>query len=550
MIRNYENDKIVKIIKTGIAGIILILLPVQILPTAFAGGKLQVGWSQSEMIESLGITNNWHYTTMGCMFWQLLYDQVWLFGPGPEYDFVPRAFVAFETDNRLKWRMKLRDGMKWHDGKPVTLKDAVFTWQHLKHTDPIWDYWDCDWKEGSLAIIDDHTVEFELNKKLGSKYPPFNFYPILPMHLWKRHKYDMEKFKNKNAIGSGPFKLKDFKANLYIIFEKFEDYWDDSPRADSIVFKCYGSPDAQNMALRQGAIDMLGYYGISYMAKPFLEKNPDIEVIETQGIGLDWMTFNLHPDGPLRDVTVRKAIAHGINKDKIIQMVYFGHATAQNTFVYPELAEYTPSKLVYDYNPENSIKMLQEAGYEDPDGDGIRNDPKSGEKLRFKLMTISESAEYMKMALLIREMMKPIGIEMVIDTTDLETYYDLYYYPAGNSFDIALAGEEPGPYADWIWEFIRSIDGGGEGYNTAYYNNPETDALMDDLYSEDDIEKRKELVGQLQDIMLRDLPHYVLVRPNHLSPVRTDKLQGFETRYMGGAANWINPWSFFNVHAK
>ncbi|MCF8069223.1 MAG: ABC transporter substrate-binding protein [Desulfobacterales bacterium] len=548
MVKRIRGHKVMKTFMLGLClGVILIISS----PAAFAESELRVGWDSSEMLDSCRITNAWHYESQGCMFWQLLYDQTWLLGPSPEYNLVPRAITKFETEDRKKWRFSLREGMKWHDGKPVTAEDIAFGMEYLPGSDPTFSYFDCITVKDSIVIIDDHTIDFELEQKLGHKYAPFNFFPIMPKHKFKRYKYEMTKYDNKQAIGSGPFKLKEFKAGEYIIFEKFAEYWDDRPTVDKISFKPYGGTDAINMALKKGEIDMLGYTGISPLAVKILEKQPHLEIVRSPGVALLWLTFNLHPeDSPIGDLEVRKAIVHAIDKERIIQMVYHGYATPHDSFIYPELPEYNPNLPKYEHDIEKAKKILDEAGYKDTDGDNLRNDSKKGSNIRIKFLTSTDSAESVKIATLIREQLKKVGLDVNIQALDLDTYYDILYYPQGNGFDMAFGGEEPGPYADWIWEFMRSTEGGGAGWNTAYYQNPEFDKLITALYSEDDMDKRNEISFKLQEILLRDLPHYTLARPDILCPVNTDLLQGYETGFMGGVSNWINPWTFFNVHPK
>ncbi|MCF8068148.1 MAG: peptide ABC transporter substrate-binding protein [Desulfobacterales bacterium] len=502
------------------------------------------------MLKSLSCDDSWQYEDMGCMWWQLVYDQSWHFDNPPAYKHSPRASNGFETTDNKTWRVFVREGMVFHDGKPVTAKDFAFSYEYLPKSNPIWDYFDAKTVKDSVTVIDDYTVEFELVTPLNSGYPPFNWFPILPEHQWRRNKYDIEKFSNKKAIGSGPFKLSEFKAGEFIVFEKFDSYWEDRPRVDRIVFKAYGSGDARNMALKKNEIDMVGYGGVSPLAKKILEKNQNIDVMVNPGIALIWLTFNHYMDGPLRDINVKRALVHGIDKDRIIKMVYHGFAKSQDSFIYPELSEYNPNLPQYEFDIVKSNKILDDNGYLDTDENGVRNDPKTGKDLSFKFMVPSDTAEHVKMVSLIREQMKGIGIEIRILALDLDTYLDTYYYPQGMGFDLALGTEEPGNYASWVWEFMRSWDDeNSSGWNTAYYNNPEFDKTLNAYHGEPDTEKRKALCWKMQEMMATDLPHYMICRPDAIEPVRNDRLTGF-IAYMGGLTTWINPYTYWNVHPK
>jgi len=132
---------------------------------------------------------------------------------------------------------------------------------------------------------------------------------------------------------------------------------------------------------------------------------------------------------------------------------------------------------------------------------------------------------------------------------DFTTYASYLYAPTEGMYDIGLSGESPGPIADWMWEFTRSYEAGGEGWNTAYYNNPEMDELYTELSAATDMAKRKEILYAMQMIIAEDVPYGFLWRGNMIDPVRTDKFEGFVLN-MAGVSDWTNAFSYFNVHLK
>ncbi|MCF8067100.1 MAG: ABC transporter substrate-binding protein [Desulfobacterales bacterium] len=544
--RNYSRPWLIM----AILVISLFMLIVQTAPDARAESELRVGWLADEMLSSLACNDAWQYETMGCMLWQLLYDQVWFYGPPPQYKHFLSAITSYETEDNINFRFHVRQGMTFHDGKPVTAKDFAFTFEHLPVSNPIWAYNSSTIVPNSAVVVDDYTLDFTMKLLLTPKYPPFDWFPVLPEHLWRRYKFDIEKFKNSKAIGSGPFMLDSFEAGKYASFKKFEGYWDKKPRVDKIVFKTYGGSDALGMAIKRGEIDMMGYGGVSPLSAKLLEKVENVKLIVSPGIEVKTLTFNMFPEGPLQDLTVRKAFVHAINKKRIVDMVYHGQADEQDSFIYPELANYNPNLPKYEFNIETSKQLLDEGGYTDSDGDGFRNDPNSGKNLEFKFLTSSNDTAGVKMATLIREQMKEIGVGITINVVDIDTFYDLVYYPQNPVWDISFVSEEPGPYANWIWEFMRSWnDEWAMGWNTSYYDNPEFDKILNTFNSSADLEKAKALCHQMQLIMATELPYYVICRPHTIDPVRTDKLTGYVS-YMGGVSNWINPLSYFNVHPK
>lgn len=512
--------------------------------------RLSVGFTTEEALENLQTGEAWQYTEMGAVFWPLVYDQLWIMGPAPDYEPLPMIVERWETDDYQTWRFYLVKNAKFHDGKPVTAEDVAFTLWYLPKSNPAWDYPDNDIEEKkSIKIIDDYTVEFTLAAKWPGKYPPASWMPILPKHIWMPHKRKLVNFKNKKCIGSGPFKLKKFKGGEYIWMVKNKKYWGEVPAVDEVVFKSYGSQDAINMALKKGQIEFIGYNGSSPLSVEDFKKEENIDVAISPGIALVWLSFNLHKENAIQDKLVRQAIMYGIDRDRLIQMVYLGYAKPADSFIYPELSTYNPNLPKFAYNPDKARQMLEQAGYLDKDGDGILNDKKRGQNMSFEFLVPSAWPDEVKLAKVIKEQIKDIGIEIKLKVVDLDTYYEFIYTPKEDKFDISISSEEPGPNGSWIWEFARGYHHGGSGWNQAYYDNPEFDKTLDAMNAESDPEKQKALTLKLQEIIAEDLPYAMLVRPDLISPYRTDKFEG-HVETMGGLSTWINAWTYFKIRPK
>ncbi len=511
------------------------------------GGRLNTGWITEQALDNLGLGPAWELGDMGTIFWQLLYDQLWIIGPAPGYEIVPRLASRWETEDHITWTFYLRENAIFHDGMPVTAEDVVFSFEYIPKAMPVWESPDTDWE--SFSIIDDHTLEFTLNAPFGGAYPPGFWLPIFPKHIWELYKDDMFSFPNDEAIGSGPFKLKEFKSAEYIWFEANEDYWEGRPGVDELVWKTYGSKDALYMALKAGEVDMIGYYGCSPLVADDFRKTENMEVIVSPGMAIWSLIFNLHKDSPIQDLNVREAIVYGIDRDSILNMVYLGYGDKVYGPVYPDLEDYNPDLPQRDYDPDEANRILDEAGYIDSDGDGVRNDPATGENLALEMIIPSGWTDIVKAVTMLEGQLEDIGIDIVVKMMDISTFYDYTHAPIDDLFDISWGEADAGPNYDWIWDYYISWGAGGEGWNAAYYNNPEFDDLLNEMRAELDATKRLEDLYELQMMLAEDMPNAPLFRTSVMDPVRTDKLEGY-TVMMGGISSWINPWTYYNVHLK
>ncbi len=507
--------------------------------------RLNVGFTAEMSLETTIPDENWQYLEMGCVFWPILYDQVWILGPaGDGYDVKPMLAESWEVEDDMKtWTFHLRKDAVFHDGTPVTAQDLAFTLEYLPKADSAWDL--VDFMYTDFEVIDDYTFKVVMEYTFGMPYLPLYWLPVLPKHIWEDYKDDMLSYANEECIGSGPYKLKEFKPGQYVWFEANEDYWGGKPGVDEIIYKIYGSQDAMTMALANGEIDMVGYTGINPLnAKDFKDKK-GMKVMTAPDMNIYWINFNLHQENGIADLEVRKAIMQAIDVDRIIKMAYVGYAVPCDSFVYPELDWYNDDITRYPFDTAKAKAILDAAGYVDTDGDGIRNEINGSGNMDYELMVPSDWTPEVKAATLVKEMLGEVGIGVELKVIDLDTYYDFVYTPDEDQFDFSFSTEGPGPNGEWFWDFCRSWDNGGAGWNTAYYNSAEFDAAMDSMLMATSLEEKNMYRKEMQKIISEDLPYGILLRRQIIDPVNT-RFTGY-TSSMGGISNWVNPWTYFNI---
>jgi len=515
------------------------------------GGRLTIG--ANTPIDTLTMDMKLQWTNWGCLYTMLVYDNLAHYNmlPGDTYTMCPKLCKSYEvSEDGRTWTLHLVENATWHDGVLVTAEDVAFKFQYL-HQTPGWGSFNRNYDE--IEVIDDYTLRVVHDIELSTSSTPgwWIWDPVIPKHIFEPYKDDILSFPNEESIGSGPFKLKEFKLDQYMWLVANEDYWDGRPYVDEVVFRNYGTEETMLMALQSGEIDVFDGGGIAPFAIEDVQANPDINVEMMPGLGETYLAFNLHLEGPLQDKDVRHAIAYGIDRDRLIDMAWVGYAERCDSWCYPESPMHNPDLPQYDYNLDKANQILDGAGYLDTDGDGIRNDPTTGENLVFSLTTSSGDTTYVKACTLISEMLPAIGIKAEFSAMDPDSFLDYLYNPMSDQLEMMVYGEDPSPdpWSDWVWQEDVGWDAGGEWWNPTYWSNPRFNKLYVDNACAKDLETKKEILYEMQELMAEDLARIFLARAELITVHRTDKFEGWVNE-VGGPVSWLNDWSILKCHLK
>lgn len=421
---------------------------------------------------------------------------------------------AASPDGKV-WTFKLDTNAKWHDGQPVTGEDIKFTVDYMqKNPHPSF--------TSEVRRIDKVTVNgSEVKFYLKKPYAPFlsNIaanVPILPQHIWSGVSDPLKFTDAKSVIGSGPFKLKQYdKASAVYIYEANKDYYQGKVLADQLIFTKPGQP---LLALTKGDIDA---FEPSVDQIKVLEKNSEIKIAEGSGFWVYRLMFNLKQE-PFSKIKFRQAVAHALNLPDLVERAVHGGAVPGSAgYVSPELEEwYNPQIVHYAYNLTEADKILNELGYIDRDGDGIREMP-DGSKLSFELVCFSEGKE----AEVVKEMLKQTGIELRLKACDKGTHDTLV---AEGQYQLALEGHG-GIGGDPAFLNSLIFSQNEKKHSRDMYQNKEYIALAEKQLETMDYESRKNLVFQMQAILAEELPTIPLY---------------YRKSFLAYHPGKINPWFF------
>jgi peptide/nickel transport system substrate-binding protein len=455
--------------------------------------------------------------------------------------------INVSSDGKMTIIFHLVKNATWHDGVPFTSQDVKFSYEVIGPKFNSFIASMQKYLEG-IDTPDNYTVIFRFNVTWGLILYPGYFggsgTEISPKHLYEGTDILTNPY-NVRPIGTGPFKFKEWVKGQYIALERNPNYWKKGlPYLDGIIFKIVPSSSAMAIALQKGEIDFVWNYGLSMSDAVTLEKMinegklPFLKVwfFPSPGGSIDFLGFNLHPEGPapLKDVRVRKAIAMAINKTAIAELVYYGKVESLSKIVpnVPATAMFMPIAKQPDYNPDEANKLLDEAGYKrGPDG------------IRFKLRLTIDSTSYpwyVQEAQLIRDFLRQIGIDVQIITLDTAAWHQTVFRNWDFDMSIFPFVEGPGP-AYFIQYFTKRGIVRASWSNAMGYDNPEADKYL--FTAERTVNKTQQidLVKKALDIITEDQPGVWIVSRTFVAALNTkfsDALQpgiwenGWGTAYM------------------
>ncbi len=396
----------------------------------------------------------------------------------------------------------LRKGVKWHDGKDFTSADVAFSLMALKQYNPR--------GKGSLSALekvdtpDAHTAVLRLSTPIPYLLTSLCGFesPIVPAHVYATG--DVPTHPNNNTpVGTGPFRLKEWKTGSHIVLEAFPDYWDKGkPYLNGIVYKVIADAAGVSVALETGEADLMPSGGIPQRDTDRLLKLPHLTKDEIGIVGITAgvirLEFNL-ANQYFKNPKVRQAVAHAIDKEFIKKNLASNYALVTNSILSPLLKPYyTPDVEKYPFDIAKANKLLDEAGF--PKGkDGIRfsvtHDPLPIGEINVAI------GNYLKPAL------KKIGIDVTVRTQDMAAYLKRVY--TDRDFDFINNGMNTGPDPTigaqrlyWSKNFIKGVPfSNGSGYS-----NPAVDALLEASARETDLGKRVDQWQQIQKLISKDLP--------------------------------------------
>ncbi|MDX8464960.1 ABC transporter substrate-binding protein [Mesorhizobium sp. VK23B] len=450
----------------------------------------------------------------------------------------PRLALSWEgAADGLSVTFKLRDGVKWHDGKPFTSADVAFS--ALQIWKPLQNLGRTVFKDlAAVDTPDDLTAVFKFAKPtpfqlIRNALPALS--SVVPKHVYEVGKIE-DNPANNAPVGTGPFKFAEYKAGQYYRLARNDAYWGkDEPYLDEIVYQVLPDRTSAAAALEAEEIQLAAFSAVPLADLDRISKVQGLKVITK---GYEGLTYQLvveinHRRKELADLKVRQAIAHAIDKDFIVKTIFLGYAaTATGPVPKNDPQFYTADVPTYPFDVAKANDLLDEAGYKRAD---------DGKRFSLKLLPAPYFNETKQFGDYLRQALAVIGIDAEIVNNDSAAHIRAVY--TDHAFDLAVGPPVfRGDPAISTTILVQSgIPDGVPFSNQGGYKNADLDALIAKASETLDTTARTELYKEFQKKVAADLPLINVAEWSFISVAR-DTVGNIANNPRWAVSNWADTY--------
>ncbi|AKB75883.1 Dipeptide-binding ABC transporter, periplasmic substrate-binding component [Methanosarcina lacustris Z-7289] len=428
------------------------------------------------------------------------------------------------SENGTEYTFHLRKGVTWSDGEPFTANDVKFTFDYEQENVPISGGIESGVID-NVQVVDPNTVKFVLVQPVSTFLYKLTGFNVIPEHIYKNVS-DPSSFLDPQAvIGTGPFLLDEYnKEHGSYRFVTNDNFWGPETAVKSVEF----IPVSDSLiAFEQGQID---FTSISPDILDRFTSDPDVRIVQQPAFWGYQFYFNMKKCPELNDSRIRQAFAYAIDRDEMVEKIARGAGKAGKMGILPEdHIWYNPDQPEYSYDPDKAGELLEEAGWTDMDGDGIRD--KNGEKLSYVL---SLGSDEVRIGELIKERLSEVGVDVQVKALESKSRDTNL---KNGDFELLISGFGGwGQDADYLRtrycdtdsHSSNSVSSGAAVYG---YHNDTLNALGAQELQELDDEKRKEIVYDMQTVLANDVPAIPLYYTTQYDAWRISKYDGWMNMY-------------------
>ncbi|MBI5420556.1 MAG: ABC transporter substrate-binding protein [Deltaproteobacteria bacterium] len=418
---------------------------------------------------------------------------------------LPDLAESWEERSPTEIAFRLRKGARFHNGKEVTSDDVRYTFEWIldpRNRSPHRAAYE---KIARIDALDPHTVVFHLKEP---------FAPFLTGMMRGIVPAGSGAGGYSPPVGAGPFKAEDFQPDAAITLSRFDGYYGGPPAISKVVVKFIPDSNVRFLEISKGSVNFV-LNGVDPDLLGAALKNRNLVMEEAPGGNVSYLGFNLR-DRVLSDARVRRAIALAIDREAIVRTVWKGHADLSDSILAEGFWAHAGGIPPLRHDPAEAKRLLDLAGYRDPDGDG----PKPRVTLSYKT---SQNELRRRIAAVVQEQLRQVGIAVSIHSYEWGTFFSDIRKGNFQLFSLTWVGiSDP----DIFHLAFHSTQVPPEGANRGGYVNPEIDRLLTAGRREPSRERRKDIYRKVQLLLARELPVFPLWTGRNIL-LRDRRLAGF-----------------------
>jgi peptide/nickel transport system substrate-binding protein len=432
----------------------------------------------------------------------------WLFNGLFKYDTQGKITTdlasSYEFKNKTHLIIHVRKDVLWHDKTKFTAHDVVFTYNTIKNPNIYTSIASNYTNVKEVKALDDYTLEIIYTKPYFKALEIW-MVGILPQHILHNEPDLMKSNFNKNPIGTGSYKLKSFKPSSDIELVANEDYFEGKPKIDTILYKFLPDPTTSFLMLKQNNLDVGGLTPLQLDRQIDEKFKQDYKIIEQPSFAYTYLGFNLKSD-KFKDIRVRQALNLAINRQELVNILFFGHAQVCTGPFLPGSFAFNKEVLIPEVNLLKAKALLLEAGYDDKN------------PLTFEVVTNTNNDLRINAAEILQYQLAKVGVQMKIRVMEWQAFLNTVVHP--RHFEAVLLGWSLAlmPDAYPIWHTNSNAKG---GFNFVGYSNKEVDALIEKASTTIDLDELEEHYQEIFARITQDIPYLFLYIPNGITVVNS-----------------------------
>jgi peptide/nickel transport system substrate-binding protein len=440
--------------------------------------------------------------------------------------------VRLRDDGGMDVTWKLRPGIKWHDGVPFTSDDVKFTVEAIN--DPKYNPESTDGFDRITSVdTPDPLTAVVHYKEIYAPYATQFIRGALPKHMLEGRDIDRAQDYNRNPLGTGPYRVAEWKSGEYILLERVPHYWrgDEYPKIKKILFKFIPNTNTRINQLESGEVHVIAL--VPWDKYREIKDLKSVVVHRTPGNAYEHVTLNERHYPPFADVRVRRALIYAIDRELIARTILDGLAPVTDGPIQPLSWAYTDQVAKYPHDPARARALLDEAGWK-PGADGIRE--RQGQRLAFTLITQAGFTIREDVAQTIQRQLRDVGVDVKVELHDGTAISSIWFE---GRFDAMLHWWQLPPDPE-LTTFFAADRLPPAGRNIDYFEDPELTKI---LYASDrtvDLDERRRLLQRAQQMIADQVPEIPLYSVTRLDAVPAS-LQHFK-------GNPTNTGIFWNVY--